>query len=127
MNQLKELFTNVDTVSFFDIFKNIKKLNDRGYSADELKIKYHKYLSLPIYLFLMVIISTFFTINSPKNYSNFTHILFGIICGILIYFFSDLSIALGKSNKIPLFLSVWIPILTIIVISIINLIQTNEK
>jgi lipopolysaccharide export LptBFGC system permease protein LptF len=83
-------------------FKNIKKLNERGYSGDELKIKFHKYLSLPIYLFSMIILSNNFYINIKKNYSNFIYIFFGIILGIIIYFLNDLSIALGISGKIPL-------------------------
>ena len=63
IENLKNLFTNVNTVSFWKILENIKILNLRGYSADELKIKFHKYLSLPIYLLAMIVLSTIFTIN----------------------------------------------------------------
>ena len=127
INNLKNLFTNADTISFWEMLNNIKKLNERGYSGDELKIKFHKYLSLPIYLFSMIILSTVFTINIKKNFSNFIYIFFGIILGIIIYFLIDLSIALGISGKIPLTISVWIPIFLIIVISTMNLININEK
>ena len=127
INELKNLFTNANTISFWDILNSIKKLNDRGYSGDELKIKFHKYLSLPIYLFSMIILATVFTINIKKNYSNFIYVFFGIILGIIIYFLNDLSIALGIAGKMPLTISVWIPIFLILVISSINLIQINEK
>ena len=127
INDLKYLFTNVNAVSFLEIFENIKNLNLRGYSGDELKIKFHKYLSLPIYLFTMIVVSTIFTINIKKNLSNFIYIFSGIISGIIIYFLNDLSIALGLSNKIPLVISVWIPIFLILVISILNLIKINEN
>ena len=127
MNELKNLFTNVNTVSFLEIFNNIKILNNRGYSGDELKIKFHKYLSLPLYLLAMIILSTLFTLNINKNYNNFIYIFLGIIMGIIIYFLNDLSIAIGLSNKIPLELSVWIPIFLIIVISLLNLLKSNEK
>ena len=127
INEIKNLFTNVNTVSFWEILQNIKKLNERGYSGDELIIKLHKYLSLPIYLFSMIILATLFTLNAKKNYSNFIYIFFGIITGIIIYFLNDLSIALGISGKMPLSLSVWIPIFLIVVISSINLIRINEK
>src|SRR6056300_231405 len=127
INELKNLFTNANTISFWEILNNIKKLNDRGYSGDELKIKFHKYLSLPIYLFSMIILATVFTINIKKNYSNFMYIFFGIILGIVIYFLNDLSIALGIAGKMPLMISVWIPIFLILVISAINLIKINEN
>ena len=126
-NELKNLFTNANTISFWEILNSIKKLNDRGYSGDELKIKFHKYLSLPIYLFSMIILATVFTINIKKNYSNFIYVFFGIILGIVIYFLNDLSIALGIAGKMPLTISVWIPIFLILVISSINLIKINEK
>ena len=127
MNEIKNLFTNASTISFWEILNSIKKLNDRGYSGDELKIKFHKYLSLPIYLFSMIILATVFTINIKKNYSNYIYVFFGIILGIVIYFLNDLSIALGIAGKMPLSISVWIPIFLIIVISLINLIKINEK
>jgi len=126
-NELKNLFTNADTISFWEILNSIKKLNERGYSGDELKIKFHKYLSLPIYLFSMIILATVFTINIKKNYNNFIYVFFGIILGIVIYFLNDLSIALGLAGKMPLSVSVWIPIFLIIAISIVNLIKFNEK
>ena len=127
INELKNLFTNANTISFWEILNSIKKLNDRGYSGDELKIKFHKYLSLPIYLFSMIILATVFTINIKKNYSNFIYVFFGIILGIVIYFLNDLSIALGIAGKMPLAISVWIPIFLILVISAINLIKINEN
>jgi len=127
INELKNLFTNANTNSFWEILNSIKKLNERGYSGDELKIKFHKYLSLPIYLFSMIILATVFTINIKKNYGNFMYIFFGVVSGIVIYFLNDLSIALGISGKMPISLSVWIPIFIIVVISSINLIKINEN
>ena len=127
INELKDLFSNVNTVSFLEIFNSIKKLNSRGYSGDELKVKFHKYLSLPIYLFSMIILSTLFTIKSKKKFSNFFYIFLAVILGIVIYFLNDLSIALGISGKINLTLSVWIPIFLIIVISTLNIFTINEK
>ena len=127
MNELKNLFTNVNTVSFLEVINNIKILKKRGYSGDELKIKFHKYLSLPLYLLSMILLSTLFTININKNYNNFIYVFFGIMLGIIVYFLNDLSIAIGLSNKIPLEWSVWIPIILIIVISLLNLLKSNEK
>jgi len=127
IDDLKNIFSNVNSVSFWDILENIKIINLRGYSADELKIKFHKYLSLPIYLFSIIVLSTIFTIGIRKELSNFVYIFLGIVIGIIIHFLNDLSIALGIANKLPLVVSVWIPISLIIVISIINLLNINEN
>jgi len=125
LDKLKFFFSNPNTISIWNINDEIKLINNRGYSADEFTIKFHKYLSLPFFLFSMIILSTIFTINIQKNFNNFIYIFLGIFFGIVIYFLSDLSIALGKNQDIPLILSVWLPVILICVFSIINL--TNIK
>lgn len=127
IDELKNYFSNANTVSFWDINKNINTLKLRGYSGDELKIKYHKYLSLPIYLFGMILLSTIFTIGINKEYNTIIYLFFGLIAGFIMYFLNDLSIALGLSRKLPLIISVWAPIMIIIILSTINLISINEK
>jgi len=127
INNLKNYFTDVNTVSFLEMLKTIKTLNSRGYSADELRIKYHKYLSLPFYLFAMILVSTTFTMGANKQYNTFMYLFFGTILGVCIYFLNDLSISLGLSNKLPLTTSVWSPVGLVIFLSVINLIRINER
>ena len=50
-----------------------------------------------------------------------------ILVSVIIYFFKDLSIAMGQTNKIDLVLSVWMPILAIVLFCSIGVIQINEK
>jgi lipopolysaccharide export system permease protein len=127
IDDLKNYFSNAATVSFWEITNNVKTLNLRGYSADELKIKLHKYLSLPIYLFGMILLSTIFTIGIKKEYNTLMYLFFGLIAGFILYFLNDLSIAIGLSNKLPLVISIWTPVLIIIFLSITNLITLNER
>lgn len=124
---LKFFFSNPDTLSIWNINDEIKLINQRGYSADEFVIKYHKYLSLPFFLLSMIVLSTLFTINIKTNFNNFIYIFFGVFLGIVIYFLSDLSIALGKNQYIPLILSVWLPIILISIFSLINLTSIQNK
>ena len=126
INNLKDYFTDVNTVSFWNIMKTIKIHNSRGYSAEELRIKLHKYLTLPFYLFAMILASTTFTIGSNKQYNTFMYLFFGTILGVCIYFLNDLSISLGLSNRLPLAISVWSPVGLIISLSTINIIRINE-
>ena len=127
IEDLKNFFSNASAVSFWEINESIKILNQRGYSADELKIKLHKYLSLPIYLFGVILLSTFFTIASKNNYNSIFYLFYGLLFGFFLYFLNDLSIAAGKANKIPLIISVWSPAIIVVMLSIINLLNLNEK
>ena len=127
INSLKNYFTDVNAVSFWRMLKTIKNLNSRGYSAEEFKVKFHKYLSLPFYLFAMILVSTTFTMGANKQYNTFMYLFFGTILGVCIYFLNDLSISLGLSNKLPLATSVWSPVGLVIILSTINLIRIKER
>jgi lipopolysaccharide export system permease protein len=127
LKKLENFFSNPDTYSIWNIINNLKSLKSRGYNGDELIIKLNKYLSLPFLVFSTVILSTIFTINSKRSYTNNVYAMIGVFSGIILYFFSDLSIALGKSGKIPLYLSVWMPGLLILLISIFSLLRKDEQ
>ena len=77
-------------------------------------------------LFSMIILASLFTIKMKVALNNSIYIFLAIIAGILIYFLSDLSIALGKNGKIPLVLSVWIPVILIITLTFYTLLQNDD-
>ena len=127
IEEMKNYFNNSATVSFWDIINYVKTLNDRGYAADELKVKFHRYLSLPLYIFGIIILSTIFTLSLKNDYNTLMQLFFGIILGFFVYFLNDLSIAVGLANKLPLTISVWAPVMILIFISFFNLLLLNDK
>ena len=126
LEELKSYFINANVYSIWNINRELKKLNEKGYFGQELIITFNKYLSLPFLLFSMIMISTIFTIHNGYNFNNFIYAFFGVMTGILIYFLSDISIALGKNGKLPLALSVWVPILIILTISSFGIMKKND-
>ena len=48
-------------------------MRERGYYGQELVIKLNKYLSLPLLLFSMIILSTVFTIKTNYTFNNFLY------------------------------------------------------
>jgi len=126
LNNLRNFFSNSDTLSIWNINDEIKQIKERGYYGQELIITFNKYLSLPFLLASMVILATFFTIKNGYQFNNFIYAFFGVMTGIFVYFLSDLSIAIGKSGKIPLIMSVWIPVLLIMILSIYSIIKEND-
>ena len=75
----------------------------------------------------MVVLSAIFTIGSLRNKQNFYYILVSILVCVAVYFFKDVSIALGQTEKISLTLSVWVPLIAISLFCLIGVIQINEK
>ena len=84
-------------------------------------------LSMPFFLFIMISLSSILTMNTLKRSNNLSFIVVGLITCIIVYYFKDLSLALGQTNRIPLSLSAWIPIITIGLFSSVGVLQINEK
>ena len=121
------LFNNSDTFSFVEIIINFKKMMNEGYNKEILKQNMHSMMSLPFYLFVMTAIATILTLHTMKNAKNFKFIIMGLILSVIVYYFKDLSLALGKTDRIPLILSIWTPVIALSFLTLIGVIQINEK
>ena len=84
-------------------------------------------LSLPFFLFLMTALASTLTLNTLKKSDNLKFIVLGLIVTVIIFYFKDLSLALGQTNRIPLILSVWAPVIALSFFTLIGVLQINEK
>jgi lipopolysaccharide export system permease protein len=127
INELKNVYKNTETTSLLDINKEILILEDKGYSTIDLRIRYQKLISFPIYLLAMSILSGLMIINLGKTSNYLKYGSYGVIISIIIYFLNDLSITIAKSGIISVDFSVWIPIFLIILINLVGITQVNAK
>ena len=127
ISELKNVYKNTDTTSLLDINKEMMILEDKGYSTIDLRIRYQKLISFPIYLLAMSILSGLMIINLGKTSNYLKYGSYGVIISVMIYFLNDLSITIAKSGIISVDFSVWIPIFLIILINLVGITQVNEK
>jgi lipopolysaccharide export system permease protein len=127
INELKNVYKNTETTSLLDINKEMLILEDKGYSTIDLRIRYQKLISFPIYLLAMSILSGLMIINLGKTSNYLKYGTYGVIISIIIYFLNDLSITIAKSGIISVDFSVWIPIFLIILINLVGITQVNAK
>ena len=127
INELKKVYKNTETTSLLDINKEMIILEDKGYSTIDLRIRYQKLISFPIYLLAMSILSGLMIINLGKTSNYLKYGTYGVIISIIIYFLNDLSITIAKSGIISVDFSVWIPIFLIILINLVGITQVNAK
>ena len=126
-NKINNLFKNFDTLSFLEIILKKNKLLNNGYNELFLKESLHKMLSLPFFLFFMTALASIFTMNTLKRDDNIKLILVGLIICVLTFYLKDLSLALGKTERIPMILSIWSPIIGLSFFAFIGVLQINEK
>ena len=100
---------------------------DIGYNELFLKQSLHTMLSLPFFLFLMTALASILVMISLRRYDGYKFLIIGFIISVIIYYFKDLSLALGKTDKIPIILSIWSPVLALSFFTFIGVLQINEK
>ena len=125
--KITSLFNNSDTMSFIELVMDYRNLLNNGYNERFLNQSLHTMLTLPFFLFLMTAIASILTMNTLKKSDNLKFIVLGLIISVLVYYFKDLSIALGQTDRIPLALSIWAPIIALSLFTFIGVLQINEK
>ena len=84
-------------------------------------------LSIPFFLLLMTGLASVFTMNNLQKSGNVRLIVLGLITSVLTFYFKDLSLALGQTDRIPLILAVWAPVMALSFFTFIGVLQINEK
>ena len=125
--KINSLFKNFDTMSFLDLVLNYKDFLKKGYNETFLNQNLHSMLSLPFFLFMMTALAAIITLNTLKKSENLKFIVIGLLISVLIFYFKDLSIALGQTGRIPLILAIWALVLALSLFILIGVLQINEK
>ena len=121
------LFNDSNTLSFIDLVFNYDDLVKRGYNKLFLNQSLHSMLVFPFFLFLMTGIASILTMHTLKKSENIKFIIVGIITCVLVYYLKDLSLALGKTGRVPIILSIWSPIIALSLFTFMGILQINEK
>ena len=127
IQKIKSLYSNLDTISFWNLKNEIRLLEDRGYSTREMQAKFHRSLAFPFFLLSMVLLSGVFTLGMTFKENNWSYVFIAIITSVLVFYFNDFSAALGKTEKLPILISVWMPIVIIFIFSGVGVIHVNQK
>ncbi len=126
-DRINSLFSNLSSLSLLELInlkKNYKSLN---YSTVDINIQIQKIASYPIYLILMTIFSAVIMLNSKRYTNNTLKISLGLFFCVIIYYLNNLFNVLGSTEKINYFLSIWIPLLLLTIITSLMTFKVNEK
>ena len=127
IQKIKSLYSNLDTISFWNLKNEIQLLEARGYSTREMEAKFQRSFAFPFFLLSMVLLSGVFTLGMTFKENNWSYVFIAIITSVLIFYFNDFSAALGKTEKLPILISVWMPIVIIFIFSGAGVIHANQK
>jgi len=127
LEKINSLFSNLSSLTVIDLLKLRKSYKSLNYSVTDIDSHLYKIFSYPVYLTLITVFSAIimFNIGYQKNY--FYKITLGIFLSVIIYYINHFFNILGTNGKIPLILSIILPLLILSIINFTSLIKLNEK
>ena len=127
IEKINNLFSNLSSMSLMQLNKLKKDYFDLGYSTVGIEVYENKIYSTPIYLAIMTFLSGIIMFNSKYKKSKLFNIIIGISLSVIIYYVNYFSGLLGENGRIPIILSVWLPLIILMLISLIGMVRLNEK
>ena len=109
VDQIQESFAPPETMSFWQLPDFIEALEAAGFSAVRHRLHFHSLLAVPFLLCAMVLIAATFSLRLTRRGGTSLLILGGLFAGFLLYFLTDVVLALGVSGGLPVVLAAWAP------------------
>jgi len=114
--QIQESFAPPDTLSFWDLPRFIAAAESAGFSAIRYRLYLYALLTLPILLAAMVFMAASFSLKLSRTGGLGRVVLISALSGFGVYFFTDLTRALGQTAILPAWLAATAPALAAILI-----------
>ena len=108
-SQIQESFAPPDTLSFWDLPRFIHAAESAGFSAVRYRLYLFSLLTLPILFAAMVFMAASFSLKLLRAGGLGRVVLISMLSGFGVYFFTDLTRALGQSGILPVALAATAP------------------
>jgi lipopolysaccharide export system permease protein len=125
--RIESLFSNLSSLSLIKLInlrQNYKSLN---YSTIDVDLQIYKVATYPLFLVIMTILSSIIMLNTKKTSSKVLKIIIGLFFSVVIYYINNFFNVMGSTEKLPLVVSIWTPIIFLSLINLIMLVNINEK
>ena len=124
---LNSLFTNLNSLNFFELLGVKNNYEKLGYSTIEVDVHIQKFYTFPFYLAIMTLLSAIIMFNLKPNKPIIFHLVLGILLSVLIYYINFFSNVLGESLELSATVSVLMPLVVILLLCSVGLVNLNEK
>ena len=123
---IQESFSSPRSVSFWDLPRFIDSLEALGFSAQRHRLHWHSLLAEPMLNCAMILIAAVSSLRHNRRTGVLLAVAGGIGAGIVLFFVSDLVIALAHSTGVPPVLAAWAPALATAFLGITALLHLED-
>ena len=125
--RIESLFSNLSSLSLLKLIDLKQSYKSINYSTVDVDIQIYKVVSYPLLLVIMTVLSSIIMLNTKKSSSKVLKIIIGLFFSVLIYYVNNFFNVMGSTEKLPLVISIWTPIVFLVLINLIMLVNINEK
>ncbi len=108
-DNIQESFASPETVSFWNLPRFIKVLEEAGFSPRAHQLQFHALLAEPVLLAAMVLIAATFSLRLTRRGGIVLLVSAGILTGFLLFLMTNVVQVLGQGANVPVALAAWTP------------------
>ena len=108
-DKIQESFSSPSSVSFWNLPSFIRSLEATGFSALSHRLHWHSLLAEPMLYLAMILIAAVFSLRHNRRTGILLSVAGGVGAGFLLFFISDLVLALAHSTSVPPIMAAWSP------------------
>lgn len=114
--KIERMKVSKSTFSFWNLPSYISLLETSGLHSLKYQMYWHSMLAGMFWLGAMVLLAAAFSCRPHRQGKTALLLLAGLIVGFALYFFKDITFALGTSGRLPPVIAAWLPpLLTLMV------------
>ena len=127
LKKINSLFSNLSSLSIAELIYLRKSYKSLNYSLVEIDSHLYRIISYPVYLTLISVLSAIIMFNIGFQKNSIFKIISGILLSVIIYYINYFFNILGTTERIPLLLSILLPLIILTIINLIFIVRLNEK
>ena len=125
--KIQSLFSNLSSLSLLELFNLRNNYKLLSYSTTEVDIQILKIITYPINLTLMTILAAIIMFNTKEFKNTTLKLAIGLFMSVVIYYINNFFMIMGNTEKLSIQVSVWTPLLMLVIINYLMIRKINEK
>ena len=124
---INSLYSKLSSLTIWGLLELKKNYLSIKYSTTEIDHHIQRIIAYPFLITIISVLSSILMLNIGFQKQKLFIIIFGIILSVMIYYINFFFGVMGENEKIPVIVSIWVPILILMILSLIGLVRINEK
>jgi len=108
-DKIQESFASPKTVSFWQLPRFIRVLEETGFSATPHRLRWHALMAEPLLLMAMVLLAATFSLRLVRRGGTLLLVGTGVMAGFVLHVVTNVIHALGIGASVPVVLAAWAP------------------